>query len=944
VLGTTYALPEDSLSQSRIMYEGVELVTGAARHAVNFGALVFSQEGQKGGKIISEIGDLRDDEKFHNFLKVLPGSGKVGETPLLTSQTARPQAEALLDAGFYFRGKQLPVSGHGAMTSPIKYWCDQSYIILITNGLSNKDDDGALKSIVGDFDGDGKEYHPNGQLKEYGRGGSHYLDDVAKYLYETDNSSLPFHQAIKTHTVLAFQAHDPLVARTASRAHGRGSYHNVYNAQELSRALLEIINSIVQEADTSFVAPVVPTSPENRIYSGQRVYLGFFKPISESGMWHGNLKKYGIKVEGKDLVIVDKNGNPATNEYGRIEEDAVSHWNNISDGEIVELGGAGQRLLVRNDERQIYTNLPEGGSSLHDSGNRFSKANITPEDLGVSSIAERDKLVDFIYGLDAYDEDLDGDVATKREWLMGDILHSKPKVINYATYDFTNENEIDDSKNKTWIFVGSNNGMLHAFRDSDGKEMWSFIPDAVLPNLKKLNTPGKSYFVDGTPVAYIYDHDGDGKIGPLGGGTDNGVNDLVMLVFGLRRGGDAYYALDVTDPRYPKLLWKVDSSTPGFQELGQTWSEPQIGKVKDAHGDRIVAFVGAGYDKNEDARYGETMCFPSSFSEGLGEENVTSSGDTLTRTSPAPNGRGVYALTLATIHNVSGIPSPIQVDEQVLHWQFTYDADHQVKKRLHYSFPSDVTVFDSNFDGYSDRLYVGDTGGRMWRFDLHGNNPLNWTGKIIAYTGTCEGSSEPICNSGGRKIFYRPSITVENEYTMVAFGTGDRAHPLNTAVTDRLYMIKDKGQGLDDCIDESVLYDATLNTLQESSTTAESIDEVLSQLSDPDNYGWFIDLDEGDTETAPAGEKVLAPALIFNKVIYYTTYSPAEGNDDPCGSLGISRLYAVDYKTGEAVLNFDKSNDGVSTKDNSRAISPDGSILMRSDRSKYLVWASLRVW
>jgi len=104
------------------------------------------------------------------------------------------------------------------------------------------------------------------------------------------------------------------------------------------------------------------------------------------------------------------------------------------------------------------------------------------------------------------------------------------------------------------------------------------------------------------------------------------------------------------------------------------------------------------------------------------------------------------------------------------------------------------------------------------------------------------------------------------------------------------------------------------------------------------NFGWQISLDE----TSHDGEKVLAPALTFNKVAYYSTYAPGTLNLDPCisGNLGISRLYAVDYLTGEAVLNFNNlanngsaNNDGEATTNNNRAVNNSGDVLRKEDRS-----------
>ena len=66
----------------------------------------------------------------------------------------------------------------------------------------------------------------------------------------------------------------------------------------------------------------------------------------------------------------------------------------------------------------------------------------------------------------------------------------------------------------------------------------------------------KNYGVDGDIVPVIADRDNDGVIEPADG-------DFVMLIFGMRRGGSAYYALDVTNKNSPKVKWRVGSAAFG---------------------------------------------------------------------------------------------------------------------------------------------------------------------------------------------------------------------------------------------------------------------------------------------------------------------------------------------------------------------------------------------
>ncbi len=87
---------------------------------------------------------------------------------------------------------------------------------------------------------------------------------------------------------------------------------------------------------------------------------------------------------------------------------------------------------------------------------------------------EKNDLIDFVRGIDVYDDNLNGVTTDKRDWLLGSFLHSRPKIIYYKT--------------QTVIYAGANDGMLHAFDDATGEELWGFIPPILLGRLKELHT------------------------------------------------------------------------------------------------------------------------------------------------------------------------------------------------------------------------------------------------------------------------------------------------------------------------------------------------------------------------------------------------------------------------------------------------------------------------
>ncbi len=891
---------------------------------IRFGVMVFNNN--QGGTFLTYNGyntQVKDMDAIFSGTTT-NRQALINAVNSVTANSWTPLAETLFEAMRYYQGGPSAFNSIPNYVSPIEASCQKNYVVLVTDGMSTQDSDNVLLTICSNGDCDGDGFEPaNDPAKTYSNQGSDYLDDVAKYMYTTDLSpGFIGTQNVTTYTVgfgLGGANAGAVKLLNETALNGGGQAFMTNNQQELANALTQILGLVI-EVDTSFVAPVVPVSPENRTYSGSRVYLGFFKPQAASGFWYGNLKKYGINSAG---VVVDKNGVPATNPDGSFKAAATSYWSTAADGGLVDDGGAGDVLLNRDfatSPRKIYTYMGTS-TNLTAPSNAFTTTNaaITPATLAAADATEKDKLINFVHGLDSYDANLNGVATEKREWIVGDILHSKPLVISYSTYSFSATSEADCNVNKSTIYVGSNDGMMHAFKDCDGSEAWAFIPQDLLQNLKYLPQVTHSYFVDGPPLAYVYDGNKDGNIDPASG-------DRAILLFGERRGGGFYYALDVSDPATPTYLWRLSSTespsgvATDYAELAETFSDPEMAKVKVGTTDKVVMVIGAGYDNaNEDGRYGATQTFTGTgMASGTGDGVVTSTG---TSAPLNPKGRGIYVIEVATL-NSSGVPSFTNSGRKV--WGYT-NANNS---NLTFSIPSSISIFDKDFNGYADRLYVGDMGGNLWRFDVSNTDTTQWTGAKIFSSSPGVGGTSDV----GRKIFYRPSVTQESGYQMLFFGTGDREHPLNRAVLDRLYSVKDRNETGITVVEDSIdnlheLADMTLDRLQASTSSA----EIATILSDLDTkYGWFILLDQNP------GEKVLAPVLAF-KDVYYTTYAPNTTSPDPCvsGNLGTARVYIVNYKTGEAVFNFDTSNDSTTTT-NARAKNAAGKVLLRSDRVETL--------
>lgn len=880
--------------------------------------------------------------------------------------------EALWDLGEYYRGDlSNAISSkekNETYDDPAAYWCQANNIILVTSGL---EDD--LTQVTNNRVDDLVTHDANGNVDLHGTS-----LDVAKHLYENlvpayDLGDYDFR--VKTHVIQLLSSYLSKLEETAN--YGHGEYFLLESAEQLSAVLTDLILSLL-EVDSSFVAPVVPASPESRAYSGKRIYLGFFKPKNDEP-WYGNLKKFGLDnsneivgFNSSDTLVyaTDEDGYFLTDED--VNPTVRSFWSTEMDGGVVEKGGVG--ALLQAGARNIYT-YTEATSDLTNAANAFLYTNkdnltsrlalpITSDDSATETEKNQavENLIKYIHGYDAYGT-YSTDTTAQRPWIMGDVMHSKPVFINYRNYNFTDANEAAVGAarlNYGYVFVGSNDGMLHAFRDYDGSESWAFIPPDLLGNLQYLtDLTHHYYFVDNSPFLYVHDKDGDGNIGYANVGKasetaedDTDEDDKAILIFGLRRGGGtstiksgsqgSYYALDITEPESPVLLWQINSESTDFSELAQTWSLARVTSMYVNGSEKIVAIFGGGYNTNEDLRYGNTQTFPDdtdgttiTSDASTGEGTVASSGSSSQYTVDGHGlGRGIYIVEVATVNTDKSLNT---TSSGTLLWKYTYGSSDTSVTNTHmtFSIPSEPLLLDTDNNNYTDHIYVMDTGGQLWRFNVGDTaNSSNWTGQRIFISNDATLNGTDI----GRKVFYKGTATVNGDDTFIYIGTGDREHALNTAVVDRLYVFRDREMVYDAetegyvknlayPVDESKLIDVTDYTYSDADL------EKLSASSDYSfggvtYYGWFVKLNETDHD----GEKVLASPKVLNNIVLYTTYQPATTvSPDPCvGQLGTGRLYALDVETGEAALNFNTENDTTETIGEETETTP---VLNRSDRS-----------
>lgn len=761
--------------------------------------------------------------------------------------------------------------------------CAYTYIILMTDGAPQNDEsaNGLIKSMTGETC---KIY----DSADAGNRTENCLPQLAEYMAnnDLDGDTTNGDQFAITYTI-GFATDQDLLEDAAEL--GKGEYYTAFSAEALTAAFSGAIYSILA-SDSSFTSPAVAVDTFTRTRSRNDVFYAMFKP-SEEINWIGNIKKLKLVIPdaaallldpSAPAVLVDSLGAPAIDAAtGDFKGNISTFWSS-EDGGAVDDGGVGALLK----DRDPATRVIKSNTGISGALQNYNSANMTHDAFGFSTDTT---LFDFFdvddqAGLDAelaygrgFEINNDGSVSdVVREWILADILHSQPVVINYgARSGFTKDNP--DLR----IVVGTNGGFLHMFGDNNGQEDWAFFPKELAPILRqrRLNPLSSDhvYGVDALPVIYTKDNNENGTI-------DSG--DKVWAYFGLRRGGRGMYALDISNPDSPTFLWRIDFNTTGFSEMGQTWSVPVVTRIPgyaDSDGvPKPVIIVGAGYDVNKDDTGAATT-------DGMG--------------------RGVYIVDAAT---------------GALVWSVTPDSNSATNLQetgLLHSVAGQITAVDSNGDELTDRIYFASTGGNIWRVDL-GFSTLPSTSQNtwrITQLADFNGGT----TASDRRFFYAPDIVRIRRNGIpvdaVLVGSGDRTNPNATDVDNRFYVVSDEAiepyttaPPLSSAcsatppssdfrcklpLDDADLFDATSNILLTGTDSEKTIALAALTVS----KGLRLDLTQ-------SGEKVTAKSFTINGRAFFPSFTPDDGLNsvnvcEPEAGQGL--LYVFDiYKGDRQVINL----------------------------------------
>jgi len=887
-----------------------------ANPGIDFGLAVFNDNrgsNDDGGRIVQRIIENMDADDRTNLVGIIDNELMAGGGTPLCESTYEAYRYLAGESVLYglenssTPGRDTEAESEGDYLSPATD-CAYTYIILLTDGRPTSDTDAnqRIKDIPGVSDDScGTYLMDNTDFLGRPQYAESCLPELAEYMAnnDLDGDASNGNQYGITYTI-GFLTDQTLLSDTATR--GKGTYFTAEDPEGLTNAFRGAVTSIL-DTDTTFTSPAVAVDTFTRTRSLEHVFFAMFRPDNQID-WPGNVKRLDVAVINGETRLTDSNGDPAIDsDNGQILDTATTEWSTVDeDGPDVVQGGVGALLAARTPStRVLYTN-----TGANDTLESFAPISIDPaafgfdgpspsqngtdllDFFGAGSVLELRNIIRWAQG---YTISEDGITVTdvSRGWLLSDILHSQPVVVNYGAVGSATEDNPD-----LRILVGTNGGFLHMFNNDGinpsgavaGGEDWAFFPKELGPILKKRRDNEISadhvYGVDSPPVLYAFDDNLDGTL-------DYTAGDKVYVYFGLRRGGQLMYALDISNPDSPSLLWKIDPSSTGLSELGYTWSKPVVafipGYVDDNDVPLPVLVFGAGYDENKD---------------GTGIATADSMG------------RGIFIVDAATGELVWSI-TPAD----------TSDTNLQETGLIH-SVPAEVTLLDTNGNNLSDRMYFTDSGGQLWRVDLPGNTlprdvdtldaaqqeAAKW--RITKIAAVNESAASLPQNSGtavpakDRRFFNGVDVvrTVcdDTPFDALIVGSGDRTNPLGTDVDNQLYLFRDlrlspyvtDAPTVSECtsvsepstdfrcelpLTPSDLFDVTDNIIQVGDAGAQASAELALNAAN----GWVLDL-------LGSGEKSLARSITLAGYIFAPTFQPDAINPNICEpTAGTSLIYVL---------------------------------------------------
>ena len=761
---------------------------------------------------------------------------------------------------------------------------------------------------------------------------------------------------------------------------GGGGYYYADSSQDVIDSLtafMDVLGADIRPVPSGTI--VVPDDP----YRADSQLAVAYYPILQAevgkstAVWSGNLKKYSLNegtLYGKSnaALFSDIAGklNPSTEDLwsavsvtkdGAVANDLVTSGGFFSNLKTPDTGVNNIRTLYLEDNSAENTpvirkfGVTSAGkltlTNLSDTSGDAISATNTFNDTAIYSRDKINYLLQFL-GFTLTDAqktqsltDLVLTAPPSAVKHLGATIHSTPSMVSYSADLDATTGAVTDTRDDYALF-GSSDGMVHMVNADNytttgngGRELLAFMPKLMLDKQPEAlingtsTEVGKPYFGVDAPwlvsANYFYDLDNnrvtvtpcaaDTTIDPSN--TRDCRNTYVRAYGGLRMGGEGMYGLDLTDKNNPKMLFRIDSTTTGFDRMGQIWSKPTKAKIatgidsttKKVNAYKDVLVFGGGYDtcyEDENYQVGTTTSTLSNQkSQACNRTTATESLGNAVYMVDAKTGALIWSAT-KTANAVSG-------------------ATNTTVSTLSNSIVGGITVLDRNNDGYMDQLYFADMGGQVFRADF---TNAGFIKPVSSGTAAPEASFsnmrvvrmlQPAFSGTDIKYnhrfyerpavsFYRGDSTFNNSrlFAVVNVISGDRSSPLSKlrssdAYADRLYGIMDTDVTLAD----KILYADDFTTRTETGSTVKV--QKINDLATSDLYAFdttstsALSLEDKKDMMYKAATSTMPATGVKTKKGWYYPLTRFDGFDKVKYTKGVGKSEVIDSFLYTTVYNPD---------------------------------------
>jgi Tfp pilus tip-associated adhesin PilY1 len=630
---------------------------------------------------------------------------------------------------------------------------------------------------------------------------------------------------------------------------GRGRYFNADNQDEVGRSVETLFGDIDAKGGAGGSLAVSNNIP---VPGDNFAYITSFRSVDWTGDLTGNQIVNGTVNSGSptwsaEANLAAKTGVACDNRkiYYRGTDKTLKNftWNtNTCNAAGASNNDATTDLTTTEKEYFNETNAVQNFTHY------LAMTDGTAGTVDQRSAAAGANLVNFVRGqrgLTGFTPNSLTKLYRERKGVLGDIVGSVAAVVKVpkAEYSDTGYSSFVTANltRAATVYVGANDGMLHAFSAATGEEKWAYIPRAVMPNLFRLADKNydvnHKFYVDGSPAV------GDIKVG-----TDW----KTILVGGLNKGGKGYYALDITNPDTPKTLWEFGAGPCGGAgdeadcDVGLSYGRPVITKLAASSGTADtgtwVVLVTSGYNN--------------------------SSGNGVLYVLNADTGKIINKLTSSTGTTGAGTA--------------TVTIQSGLREINNY-------VANPRLDNTTLRVYGGDLLGNVWRFDINDKiAPTGREARLVAAVTDPGGVVQPITT--------RVQLAEVDGKTFIVAATGKLLDFADTQTTQKqtVYGFKDTFGNTSDTVEPAPYTDLraspSIKNITLTRTGSRGTTSCSGTATCTITDGWFIDLPENR-------ERVNVDPIILAGTLIFATNTPIEVSNASCES-GHSWLNAIGIVDG----------------------------------------------